>query len=43
MVARTTINELYNVDPKLVLWLMNENGEIVVGNEIAMKINFVNK
>jgi len=43
MVARTIINELYNIDPKLVLWLMNENGEIVVGNQVAMKINFVDK
>ena len=38
MVAKQTIKELFALDSRLVSWLVNENGEIVVGNEVVVKI-----
>jgi len=39
LVAQDTIVELFKLDPKLVSWLLNENGEIVIGNKVGLKVN----
>ncbi len=37
-IAESCILDLYKLDNRLVSWLVNENGEIVVGNKVVIKM-----
>jgi len=37
-IAESFITDLYKLDQRLVGWLINENGEIVVGNKVIIKV-----
>lgn len=37
-IAESCILELYKLDQRLVSYLFNENGEIVVGNKVVIKL-----
>ncbi len=38
-IAEACIMELHTLDQRLVSWLVNENGEIVVGNKVVIKMS----